>query len=77
MNAPTRVFIQVSASTFLLGLISASAASAGWGDPMSRDIEFKESLGRQDDLGKSSESQSTLRLLSKRGGQLRRNRASK
>jgi hypothetical protein len=54
MTVPIRIVIQVSIATLLLGGTFALPASASSGDPMSRDVEFRESLARRDDLREST-----------------------
>lgn len=66
MTTQFRILIHVCATTFFLGLVSsAPAASAASGDPMSRDVEFRESLGRKDN---SNTREPVIRFLSRRTG---------
>jgi hypothetical protein len=52
MTVSIRILIQVSIASLLLG--GTLPASASSGDPMSRDVEFRESLARRDDLREST-----------------------
>jgi hypothetical protein len=59
--------IQILAMTILLGLAIIPGAYAAAGDPMSRDIEFKESLTRHDDARESTAPGPVSRLFTRRG----------
>ena len=64
--------IRISAMTILLGLAIIPAAYAAAGDPMSRDIEFKESLTRHDDSRASTAPGPVSRLFTRRGDPTKR-----
>jgi len=61
--------IPISTMTILLGLAIIPAAYAAAGDPMSRDIEFKESLTRHDG---STAQGPVSRLFTRRGDATKR-----
>lgn len=48
MTATIRILIQAAAATLLLSVTFATTVFASSGDPMSRDVEFRESLARHD-----------------------------
>lgn len=68
MTAPIRIEVKVLVATFLLGGMFTLPASASSGDPMSRDVEFRESLARQDGPRELGVSTSVSRYLARRNG---------
>jgi hypothetical protein len=66
MRGRYRILIQVCATTIFLVLLALAPASAGSGDPMSRDVEFKESLAKQNDTRESAISGSAYRFFPRR-----------
>ena len=66
MNASIRILIQYFGTMLLLIVALASVASASSADPMSRDVEFKESLARQDGSRELRSLTSVSRYLARR-----------
>jgi hypothetical protein len=76
MTILSRILIQLSAALFL-GFALASSAFAGSGDAMSRDIEFKESLGRQVNQREATDPQPSVGFVAKRAGRPKTDRTPK
>jgi hypothetical protein len=77
MTAPIRSLIQAGAATLLLGVTFAPNAFASSGDPMSRDLEFRESLARHDDSMESAAPGPVFRLFSRRINPSKKDRAAR
>ena len=67
MTGKYRFLIQVGATTIVLVLLAfVPTAFAGSGDPMSRDVEFKEGLAKHNETGGSVIPGAAYRLFPRR-----------
>jgi hypothetical protein len=77
MTAPIRILVKASIATLLVGVTFASTAHASSGDPMSRDVEFRESLARHDDASETATPRPAFRFLPRRADTSKKDRAPK
>ncbi len=77
MISPIRISIKISAAMLFLGLALTSTAFAFSGDPMSRDVEFRESLAKRDDSRELGGSRSISRFFPRRTDASKKDRSTR